>query len=61
MSWRFTEEFVRERFAAAEPVIRYPGADEIAHQIVVPEVNPRFEELAAAAAGFLERRFEGPG
>lgn len=58
VNWAFTEAFVGRHFSSVEGMVRYPDSDGIAHQIVVPEVNPRHVELYAAVASFLGSRFE---
>lgn len=58
VGWSFTESFVARHFSSVETVVRYPAEDEIPHQIVVPEVNPRHDELFSFVADFVERHFE---
>ena len=58
VNWAFSEKFVHRRFPAVAPVIRYPDAEGIPHQIVAPEVNPEHEALFDGIAGFLATHFE---
>jgi len=57
VSWSRSEAFVRRRFRHLEANVRYEREAGIPHQIVVPAVNPRAEDLFAAIADFVGRHF----
>lgn len=54
----FSEVWVRRHFRQLETTVRYQRTEQIAHQIVVPSVNPKSAELFAAIASFVGRHFE---